>query len=75
MERKPYPRDVSDDEWAFVDPSLTLMTADAPQRTYSLREAFNGWRGRAPVADDAERPPTVGGDLPTDPALDGRRGV
>jgi hypothetical protein len=32
MERKTYPGDVSDDEWAFVAPYLTLMTEDAPQR-------------------------------------------
>jgi transposase len=35
---------VSDDEWAFVAPYLTLMTEDAPQRTYALREVFNGLR-------------------------------
>src|SRR6266487_1559806 len=44
MTRKPYPSDVSDDEWAFVAPYLTLMTEDAPQRDYSLREVFNGLR-------------------------------
>lgn len=44
MSRKPYPSDVSDDEWAFVAPYLTLMTEDAPQRTHSLREVFNGLR-------------------------------
>jgi transposase len=42
--RKPYPSDVSDDEWAFVAPYLTLMTEDAPQRKHSLREVFNGLR-------------------------------
>jgi transposase len=42
--RKPYPSDVSDDEWAFVAPYLTLMTEDAPQRKYALREVFNGLR-------------------------------
>lgn len=49
MTRKPYPSDVSDDEWAFVAPYLTLMTEDAPQRDYSLREVFNGlrWLARA----------------------------
>src|SRR5438067_3127635 len=40
----PYPSDVSDDEWAFVAPYLTLMTEDAPQREHSLREVFNGLR-------------------------------
>lgn len=44
MERKAYPSDVSDDEWAFVAPYLTLMTQDAPQRVYELREVFNGLR-------------------------------
>ena len=39
--RKPYPSDVSDEEWAFVAPYLTLMTEEAPQRRYPLREVFN----------------------------------
>jgi len=43
-ERKPYPSDVSDDEWAFVAPYLTLMTEEAPQREYPLREVFNALR-------------------------------
>lgn len=42
--RKPYPSDVSDDEWAFVAPYLTLMREDAPQRDHPLREVFNGAR-------------------------------
>jgi transposase len=42
--RKPYPTDVSDEEWAFVAPYLTLMKEDAPQRVHSLREVFNGLR-------------------------------
>ena len=44
MTRKPYPSDVSDDEWAFVAPYLTLMTEDAPQRDHLLREVFDGLR-------------------------------
>jgi transposase len=44
MERKGYPSDVSDEEWALVAPYLTLMTEDAPQRDYPLREVFNGLR-------------------------------
>jgi len=44
MERKAYPSDVSDAEWALVAPYLTLMTEDAPQRDHSLREVFNGLR-------------------------------
>ena len=42
--RKPYPSDVSDEEWAFVAPYLTLMREDAPQRDYPLREVFNALR-------------------------------
>jgi transposase len=42
--RKGYPSDVSDEEWAFVAPYLTLMREDAPQREHSLREVFNGLR-------------------------------
>lgn len=44
MARKPYPSDVTDDEWAFVAPYLTLMRADAPQREHNLREVFNALR-------------------------------
>jgi transposase len=44
MNRKTYPSDVSDEEWAFVAPYLTLMTEDAPQRVHPLREVFNGLR-------------------------------
>lgn len=44
MARKPYPSDVTDDEWAFVAPYLCLMKQDAPQRDHELREVFNGLR-------------------------------
>src|SRR3954463_5731111 len=42
--RKPYPTDVSDDEWAFVAPYLSLMSPDAPQRVHDLRDVFNALR-------------------------------
>src|ERR671937_1990586 len=44
VSRKPYPSDVSDDEWALVAPYLTLLPEDAGQRRYELREVFNGLR-------------------------------
>jgi transposase len=44
LTRKPYPSDVSDEEWAFVLPYLTLCREDAPQRTHDLREVFNAAR-------------------------------
>jgi transposase len=42
--RKPYATDVSDEEWEFVAPYLSLLSADAPQRRHDLREVFNGLR-------------------------------
>ena len=42
--RKAYPTDVSDEEWAFVAPYLTLMTPQAPPRTHDVREVFNAVR-------------------------------
>src|ERR1700693_6588707 len=42
--RKPYPSDVSDVEWAFVVPYLTLLPLDAEQRVHDLREVFNALR-------------------------------
>jgi transposase len=44
MARKPYPSDVTDEEWSFVAPYLTLMTEDAPQREHDLREVFDAMR-------------------------------
>ena len=42
--RKSYPSDVSDEEWAFVVPYLTLLPLDAEQRVHDLREVFNALR-------------------------------
>jgi transposase len=56
MERTPYPSDISDDEWAFAAPYVTLMTEEAPQREHSLREVLNGLldrAGRGRMAPDA----------------------
>lgn len=45
MKRRPgYPTDVTDEEWAFVAPYLTLMSPQAPQRQHDLREVFNALR-------------------------------
>lgn len=47
--RKPYPTDVSDEEWSFVAPYLARVRADAPRRKHELREVFNAarWMVRA----------------------------
>ena len=42
--RKSYPSDVTDGEWEFLVPYLSLMREDAPQRDYSLRGHFNALR-------------------------------
>src|ERR1044071_3866238 len=42
--RSAYPSDVSDEEWAFVAPYLSLLPEHAGQREHSLREVFNGLR-------------------------------
>ncbi len=39
-----YPSDVTDEEWAFCAPYLTLMKEEAPQREHSLRSVFNAVR-------------------------------
>ena len=39
-----YASDVSDEEWAFCAPYLTLMREDAAQREYSMRAMFNAVR-------------------------------
>ena len=42
--RNAYQTDVSDAEWEFLLPYLSLMRQDAPQRVHDLREIFNGLR-------------------------------
>jgi hypothetical protein len=42
--RKPYPSDVSDEEWHLVLSYLTVMSEGAPQRRHGLRAAFNALR-------------------------------
>ena len=75
MKRKAYPSDVSDEEWALVAPYLTLMTEDAPQRTYPLREVFNGlrWiaRAGAPWRMMAHDAAALAGYLPANATMDG----
>ena len=44
MSRKVYPGDVSDEEWEFVAPYLTLLREDAAQRVHSLRDVFDALR-------------------------------
>jgi transposase len=44
MPRKAYGSDVTDAEWTFLLPYLSLMREDAPQREHPLRELFNALR-------------------------------
>ena len=64
--RKPYPTDVSDEEWAFVAPYLSLMSPDAPQRVHDLREVFNALRWMVRAGAPWRFLP---GDLPPWPAV------
>jgi transposase len=43
-ERRGYPSDVTDEEWALVAPYLALCKEDAGQREYLLRDVFNALR-------------------------------
>ncbi len=43
-QKKTYPSDVTDEEWAFCAPYLTLMNEEAAQRKHALRTVFNGLR-------------------------------
>jgi transposase len=43
-QKKTYPSDVTEEEWAFCAPYLTLMKEAVPQRKYPLRTLFNGLR-------------------------------
>jgi transposase len=64
--RKPYPTDVSDEEWAFVAPYLSLMSEDALQRRHDLREVFNALRWLVHTGAPWRYLP---GDLPPWPAV------
>jgi transposase len=44
MNRRPYPSDVSDEEWEFVAPYLSLLPQTAAQRRHEVREVFNALR-------------------------------
>lgn len=66
MSRKPYPTDVSDDEWNFVAPYLALIDEDSPQRQYPLREVFNALRY---IARSGEAWRMMPNDLPPWPVV------
>lgn len=60
-DRRPRPNDVSDEEWAFVAPYLSLLPDTSGQRRHPLREVFNGLRWRARTGAQWRLPPH---DLP-----------
>lgn len=47
--RKPHRSTISDEEWAFVAPYLTLCREDARQRQHPSRDVYNAlrWMARA----------------------------
>ena len=44
MSRKVYPTDVSNEQWEFVVPYLTLIREDAGQRVHALRDVLDAVR-------------------------------
>ena len=46
MSRRPYPSDVSDEEWSLVAPYLILMDQEAPQRQHDLRSIIRVAQGK-----------------------------
>ena len=44
LNRRGYPSDVTDEEWAFVAPYLALCREESAQRDYPLRAVFNALR-------------------------------
>jgi transposase len=71
--RKPYPSDVSDDEWAFAAPYLSLQSEQALQRKHELREVYNGLRWLVRTGAQWRMLPhdfpRLRSGLPADPAL------
>lgn len=66
-ERTPYPSDVTEAEWNLAAPYLTLMTEDAPQREYGLREVLNALRWLVETGGQWRMMPH---DFPPWPAVD-----
>lgn len=64
--RKRYPSDVTDEEWWFAAPYLTLMREDAPQREHSLRDVFDALRWLVKTGGQWRYLP---GDFPPWPAV------
>jgi transposase len=70
--RKSYPSDVTDEEWAFVAPYLTLLREDAGQRDYALRDVFDALRW---VVKTGAQWRYLPGDFPPWPAVYNRPGA
>jgi transposase len=71
-EQRPYPTDISDEEWTIASPCLSPTSEHAPQHKYALRSMFNALLDgacRSALAADAQRLPATGSGLPADPAL------
>ncbi|MGQ9613826.1 transposase, partial [Chloroflexus sp.] len=67
MTRTAYPSDGSDEAWAFVAPSVTLMDEAAPQRNDPLRAVANGLRSILRTGAPWRMLPT---DVPPWPVVD-----
>ena len=52
-----YPSDLTDEEWALVEPLIPPAKRGGNRRTVSVREVVNGLEHRLPVAGDPQGPP------------------
>src|SRR5215207_9559733 len=61
--RKPYPTDLSDAEWNYIEPHMPAPKGHGRPRTHDLREILNGRflppEERVPVAPASSRLPQV----------------
>src|SRR5215204_1396303 len=68
--RKPYPSDVSDEEWAFVAPYVALVREDAPRRNHDPARGVQRTEvdraHRLCLALYATRSSAVGSHIPAD---------
>jgi hypothetical protein len=72
MSRRPYRSNISDAQWAFVAPYLSLLPHTVAQRRHDLRVVVNAQDGPigSGVADAAGPRPTVGCGLSTAAPVD-----
>lgn len=79
MKRKPYPSDLTDEQWAILEPLIPAVKAAGHPRNVNMQEVINAifyiLCGGMHLANDATRVPGLEDGLPLFSALAARRGV